>query len=477
MIKLRPYQQEVVDTIKEQFLNTNKQYIEMPTGAGKTVTFLSYAKENHFRILILVPTKELLNQVYESALLFFGKKEISRKGNGFYESPSKVHICIINSLRGEYFEEIVAQVFDLIIIDEAHHAMAPSYKRFIKSVEHLWSLKPKSGQKELGKIFGFPTRFLGVTATPDRKDGQLLDDILNKCSKKITINELIDEKWLSDIEGYRVKTNIDLSEVDDHNGDFSLLQLYKKLCVKSRNEMIINVCKKEMKNRKCLIFCINVEHSKMISKLLNESGTSASHIDGRMDSKTRSSILNAFRAGEISTLCNCQLLSEGFDEPSIDGIILARPTRSRSLFLQMIGRGLRISPGKKECKIIDVVDNHKGLANFNCIFLEDTYNHYPILESFKNKNELLEHIQKEQIKVTEFTIEKTNFLKEYVYDSLPATDSMIQYLEENNVKFFHPVSFDEGSFLVWKNELKKEYKKWLQSKKGKIAKEIHHLQS
>ena len=76
MIKLRPYQKEVVDTIKEQFLNTTKQYIEMPTGAGKTVTFLSYAKENHFRILILVPTKELLNQIYESALLFFEKKEI-----------------------------------------------------------------------------------------------------------------------------------------------------------------------------------------------------------------------------------------------------------------------------------------------------------------------------------------------------------------------------------------------------------------
>src|SRR4030095_2111296 len=159
MIKLRPYQEEAINSIAWHFEIAERQYIEMPTGSGKTVTFLSYAKEYHERILILVPSKELLNQVYETALLFYDKRKLSRQGNGFTERISTVHICIINSIRGKYLEFISGQYFDLVIIDEAHHVQSESYKRLINSMV-------------------FAPKFLGVTAKPDRLDGQLIKDLL-----------------------------------------------------------------------------------------------------------------------------------------------------------------------------------------------------------------------------------------------------------------------------------------------------------
>ncbi len=435
MVTLRSYQQEAIDRIKEQFAKSDRQFVIMPTGSGKTITFLKYASENHERILILVPSKELLKQVYESALLFYHKSEISRKGGDFRESPSKIHICIIHSLRGEYLKFITDQYFDLIIIDEAHHSYAPSYQKVINGM-------------------AFAPRILGVTATPDRTDGQMLVEILQNCSFELRIQDLIYQGHLSDVEGFSVKTKIDLSDIDDHNGDFSINQLYKKLCVESRNNMIVDLCKKHMFERKNLVFCINIAHSQEISKILNERGISSKHIDGSMNEKERNSILTAFRSGEVSCLCNCQLLTEGFDEPSINGIILARPTRSRALFTQMIGRGLRTSPGKKNCKIIDIVDNHRNLAGFNSL-IEDTK--YPQLSEFKSIKDINEHVEKERMKVIETTIERANFFNESLISEYEATASMKEYLERNEVYFQHPISFDEASFLIWFNELKKDF--------------------
>ncbi len=438
MINLRQYQTDAIDAIRDTFSQEDRQYVEMPTGAGKTITFLSYASEYHKRILVIVPSKQLLNQVKETATLFYHSSEISQKGDGKDQEPLKLHICIINSIRGDYIDYLAEIDFDLIIIDEAHHTQATSYKRFIKSREFFY---------ENSKI-------LGVTATPDRIDGQLLKNILYTNSYKITIRDLIHQKYLSDIEGYRLKTNIDISQIDDHNGDFNINQLYKKLCIESRNDMIVDVCKREMKERKLLIFCINIEHSKQISQLLEKNKISSCHIDGSMGNIQRNSILNSFKNGEISVLCNCQLLTEGFDEPSINGIILARPTRSKSLFLQMIGRGLRIFPGKKNCKIIDIVDNHRCLAGFNSI-VEDQQ--YPEMDEFKNLKELEKHLGDERLKVTEFIIERADLLESRRIDDENATPSMEEYLHKNEIKYMHPLSFGEGSFLIWYNELKKEF--------------------
>ena len=456
MIKLKPYQEGAVKAIKDAFKKNTRQYVEMPTGSGKTITFLSYASQFHKKILVIVPSKQLMSQVVNSALLFYEPWEITRKGNGYddevnnieqweidkartYDNVKRIHVCIINSIKGDYVDYLARLCrFDLVVIDEAHHSQAMCYRRYINTACE----------------FVKPPLFLGVTATPDRADGLLLNDILHFCSYKMHISEMIDNGYLSDIEGYAVKTKIGLSDIDDHNGDFSLSQLYKKLSTESRNKMIVEVCKKELKGRKTLVFCINIKHSKEVSELLNKSGVSAAHIDGTMDEKHRNIILQSFRDGEIESLCNCQLLTEGFDEPAIDGIVLARPTRSRSLFTQMLGRGLRLSPGKKNCKVIDVVDNHKALAGFNCLVVDKQY---PEPSSFKSFKDLREHVGAEMLKVTEFTIQRTNLLNKKTIDDMYATEDMIEYLTSNQVYFQEPLSFDEGSFLVWYNELKKEY--------------------
>ncbi len=438
MVKLRPYQKEAIECIRKTFETDFRQYIEMPTGSGKTITFLQYAKNYHKRILVIVPSKEIMKQVINSALKFWEPWEISQKGDGKDEFINQLHVCIVNSIRGPYLTKLAKNPFDLVIIDEAHHVQSDSYKRFIKKHSE-YVTDPK---------------ILGCTATPDRLDGQLIKSILHKCSFKLEIESLIDQGFLCDIEGFSVKTKIDLSDVDSHNSDFSLRKLYKKLCTESRNNMIVDLCKNEMKGRKVLIFCINVEHSKKINQLLNDNGILSRHIDGRMNEIARESVLHSFRRGYNPVICNCMLLTEGFDEPSIDGIILARPTLSRSLFMQMIGRGIRSLNGKKNCKIIDIVDNHKSLAGFNCL-LDDGF--FPEMTSFSSIKDLKNHIGKEKLKVTEFSIERVNLLENRKIDEFEASPIMIEYLEKNKILFCHPISFDEASFLIWMDKLKKEF--------------------
>jgi ATP-dependent helicase IRC3 len=434
-MNLRPYQIEAIEQITKTFEDQQRQFIEMPTGSGKTITFLTYASQNHMRILVIVPSKELLKQVYESTLMFYHSSHVSRKGDIYNESPAELHICIINSLRGDYLKYILTFSFDLCIIDEAHHSQADSYKRLINNL-------PTS------------CNILGVTATPDRLDGSFLKDILDVCSFKIEVFNLIRDGYLCDLEGFTVKTHIDISDVDDHNHDFSINQLFKKLSTQKRNDLIIDICKKEMIGRKTLIFCLNVEHTKQISDLLKKENLSSAHINGKMKSPERNSILSAFRNGEISYLCNCQLLTEGFDEPSIDGVVLARPTKSRTLFNQMIGRGLRIYPGKMNCKIIDIADTHRNLKAFNSIFSNEKYKE---ISSFKSIKDIKTHIDSEIFDSSEFLIERANLIGELPYKNIYAMGSMIDYLENNNIPYIEPLMFDEASFLIWMHELQKEF--------------------
>lgn len=438
-IKLRPYQEEAISTILETFTQKNRQYIEMPTGSGKTITFFCYAQRFHKRILIIAPSRQLMHQIYETALQLYDINDVSRKGDRIDDAVKSVHIVTIQSLRPDYCHFLTNYPFDLIIIDEAHHSCALSYEKFL--------------QTRSADISNGITKLLGVTATPDRLDEKLLEHTLNQCSFKIAVDQLIEKKYLSDIEGFSVRTGIDISHVDDHNGDFSIRQLYNKLSTDSRNSLIIELISKHMKERKTIVFCINVVHSKQINKALNSIGISSGHIDGQMDHEQRQSILSSFREGNISVLCNCQLLSEGFDEPCIDGIILARPTKSKALFNQMIGRGLRIFPGKQNCKIIDIVDNHQNVAGFNSIITENRLNQ---IESFSSIADIKKHICQLEISSSECFLIQSDILGRKKYDEFYSSESMIEYLKVNNIYFELPLSFSEGTFLIWLHKQKRK---------------------
>lgn len=432
-MNLREYQKEAIKCITDTFKNNDRQYVEMPTGSGKTFTFFNYAKTIKGNILIVVPSVEIMTQVYEHSLLFYHYSEVSRKGNRFYEDVRRVHIVIINSCNPKYIEYLSKFKFDLMIIDEAHHSYSPSYKRLI----------------DLSNI----KKILGVTATPNRLDGKLIDEILHLKSFKITIQELIKKKYICELEGYSVRTKINLDDVDDHNGDFNINQLYKKIGTQERNEMILNIYNEKMTDRKTLIFCVNIKHSKEIAKLLNDSGIIARHIDGKMNRIQRSQILSAFKKGQIQVITNCQILTEGFDEPSIDGIILARPTKSRNLFIQMIGRGLRISPGKENCKIIDIVDNHRRTANFTCLISDNPY--LKRIDEFKDLSDIEKHVVRAFDKIIEHEIVRADLLNQMPYDDLQPTEAMEDYLRDNQIEVYGVLSLEEACFLIWKNELKK----------------------
>ena len=433
MNKIRPYQKEAIKVIEKTFIDNDRQYIQMPTGSGKTFTFLSYARKIPGKILIVVPSIEILNQVYESSLSFYHKSEVSRKGNRHIEPVLNIHIVTISSCNKNYLKYLSQFQFDLLIIDEAHHSEAPIYKRLLNSVSYK--------------------KLLGVTATPDRSDGKFIEETLHIKSFSITLSELIKQKYICDIEGYSVKTNIDINDVNANRGDFSLPQLYKKIGTEERNRLIVDTYKNYLKGRKTLIFCINVKHSKEICHLLNKCGVKARHIDGQLNTVQRSTILSGFKKGTIDVITNCQVLTEGFDEPSIDGIILARPTKSRSLFNQMIGRGLRIFPGKENCKIIDIVDNHKRISNFTCLATDNEYINR--LDSFKSFEEIEHHVSNEFCKLTETSLVRADLINYKPYQNLEADDTIIEYLNDEDIEYYQPLSLEEGSFLIWKNELKK----------------------
>lgn len=441
MLTLRPYQQEAITTIRKEFEFCDRQYIVMPTGSGKTVTFLSYAKQFHKRILIVVPSRQLLKQVYESCLLFYHNKDISRRGDDYLQAISTVHICVINSAIGDHLKDLFRVHFDLIIIDEAHHSHSDSYKKLINS---------KMGSVEEGHV-----KILGVTATPDRSDGRLLFEILGQPTYVVEVKDLIHQKYLSDIEGLAVRTNIDLSDVDDHNGDFSLKFLYNKLNVESRNTLILNAFVREMVGRKTLVFCINVLHSKQLCSLFSKNGISCAHIDGKMTSLQKQNIIDGFKSGHISVIFNCHLLTEGFDEPSINGIILARPTQSRSLFLQMLGRGLRIYPGKNNCKVVDIVDSHRKVMGFSSI---GSSRIVKAMDKFNSMNEIEDFVEKELLILSDFRMEKVDLLGARLIDEKEATPCMIAYLNKNNITYLDIPSFEEAAFLIWMNKLELEYK-------------------
>ena len=439
MINLRPYQQEAIDCVHNTFLRCDRQYIVMPTGSGKTITFFSIIGKKYKKVLIVVPSCELLRQVYETAQLFYHKSEISKQGDGHKDNPKKLHILIIHNVRNNNFSLLINQDFDLVIIDEAHHSQSRLYLDLMDKLEK--SCNPK---------------FLGVTATPERLDGALLKEVLYNCSYQISTLDLIRQKYLCDIEGLRIKTNINIPNLESRQSNFSIAYLYKHLATESRNNLIVESYEKEMKDRKCLIFCLNIEHSKEISRLLLNKKYLCCQIDSKMPKKKISDILSKFKKGEINCLINCQLLTEGFDEPSIDGIILARPTQSTSLFNQMIGRGLRICAGKKNCKILDIADNHRTLISFNSIIGNQIIN-LSEKDKFNSVEDIDKHIKEKTLEISEFSIERADILNQNKFENLNITESMLEYFLENNITYIEPLSFSEGSFLIWLNELKKSY--------------------
>lgn len=346
---LRDYQHECLKAIIARYrAGIRRQLVCLPTGCGKTVIFAEFP--GYFRMkkqmLVLAHRAELLDQAQDKIRRANpGLCVEVEQGDRRAELSSDVVVASIQTLGrrdSKRLQQIDPDRFFLIVVDEAHHATASTYKRVF---EYLGALASDT-QKLL----------VGFTATPKRGDGVGLDSVFEEIVFSNSLPEMTNAGYLIPLAGYRVETEVDLSKVKTRMGDFITSHLSRAVNIDQRNNLIVDIYSRYLKDRPTLCFCVDVAHAYHVADAFNAKGISAKALSGHTELSEREHILNDFREKRIQVLANCLVLTEGYDEPTVSGIILARPTKSSLLYTQMIGRGTRLHPNKKDTIIIDITD-------------------------------------------------------------------------------------------------------------------------
>ena len=337
MFQLRPYQAEAKQAILSAWSEGyQKTLLVLPTGCGKTVVFSSVAEEQvnkGHRVLIMAHRGELLTQAADKLMDATGLESVLEKAeSSSLGSSVPVTVGSVQSLAQEKrLARFPSDYFQDIIVDEAHHCLSDSYKRVLN---HF----PKAN-------------ILGVTATPDRGDMKNLGEFFDNKAYEYSINEAIREGYLCPIKAQMIPLELDISNVGVSNGDYAVGEIGSAL------EPYLHQIALEMlrycKGRKTVVFLPLIKTSQKFCQMLNDIGLSAAEVNG--DSADRAEVLADFEAGKYDVLCNSMLLTEGWDCPSVDCIVVLRPTKVRSLYQQMVGRGMRLSPetGKEHLLLLD----------------------------------------------------------------------------------------------------------------------------
>lgn len=334
-MELRPYQQEARTAIFNQWdSGVKKTLLVLPTGCGKTIVFAKVAEDcvrRGDRVLILAHRGELLDQAADKIHKSTGlgcaveKAESSCQGSWFRVVVGSVQTLMREKRLGQF----PADYFNTIIIDEAHHCISDSYQRVLQH---------------------FPeAHVLGVTATPDRGDMRDLGQIFESLAYEYTLPKAIKEGYLSPIKALTLPLKIDMSGVGVQAGDFKVGDIGTALDPYLHS--IAEEMRKYCMNKKTVVFLPLVKTSQKFRDILNENGFQATEVNG--ESQDRAEILADFEAGRYNVLCNSMLLTEGWDCPSVDCIVVLRPTKVRSLYCQMVGRGTRLCQGKDHLLLLD----------------------------------------------------------------------------------------------------------------------------
>ena len=334
-MELRPYQREAVEAIQKEWNEGRKKtLLVLPTGCGKTVVFNKIAEEKvraGERVLILAHREELLDQAADKLFKVSGlicskeKAEQSCLGSWFRVCVGSVQTLMREKRLAQFDEEY----FDTIIVDEAHHVLAESYLRIFEHFKNA--------------------NVLGVTATADRGDMKNLGEFFESKAYEYTLPQAIKDGYLCRIKAQTIPLKLDLSGVKMSAGDFALGDIGTALdpYLYQIAEEMTRYCK----GRKTVVFLPLVKTSQKFTEILREKGFRAAEVNGK--SEDRAEILRDFDEGKFDVLCNSMLLTEGWDCPSVDCIIVLRPTKVRSLYCQMVGRGTRLFPGKDHLLLLD----------------------------------------------------------------------------------------------------------------------------
>lgn len=358
-IQPREYQLEAIESvIAAQERGVSRMIVNLPTGTGKTVLFALLAKQLNVKTFVLAHREELLTQASDKFRMIWPECNIGLFKADVDESDSQIVVASIQTAcRDKRLERLKQHDFGLLIIDECHHAAADSYTKVIK---------------ELGFFNGNPNKLLiGVTATISRGDGLGLGSVFQEIVFERSISTMVRAGYLVNLVGKSVITKISLDEVGIREGDYIASELSRVVNTPSRNKLIVDNFKLfAAERKKTIVFCADVKHSCDLADAFEKESILAKPIFGAMAAEERRNTLADFAASKIQMLTNCMVLTEGFDQPDIDCVIMARPTKSKSLYVQMIGRGTRTFPTKKDCLILDFFDNSSknDLANYrNCL--------------------------------------------------------------------------------------------------------------
>lgn len=334
-MKLRPYQEEAKQSVFHEWDNGNKKtLLVLPTGCGKTIVFAKITEEcvrNGWRVLILAHRGELLEQASDKIQKATGlicateKAEQSCIGSWFRVVVGSVQTL----MREKRLKQFTRDYFDIIIIDEAHHCVSDSYQKILN--------------------FFDSAKVLGVTATPDRGDMKNLGMVFQSLAYEYTLPKAIKEGYLVPIKAQTIPLKLDLTGVGTQAGDFKTSDLGTAL--DPYLYQIAEEMEKYCKNRKTVVFLPLVKTSQKFRDILNEKGFCAAEVNG--SSIDRAEILTDFEKDKYNVLCNSMLLTEGWDCPSVNCVVVLRPTKVRALYSQMVGRGTRLNQGKESLLLLD----------------------------------------------------------------------------------------------------------------------------
>lgn len=357
-IRLRPYQMAAISRVKQTWrcmdYENNSALIVLPTGTGKTMVFSEITRqelERDGKVLILAHRNTLLTQAQDK-LKRFGIDSQIEKGK------KKPEGCVIISTVQTYSKDAKLSQYEkdeysLIIIDEAHHAAANTYKKIIDYFCYA--------------------KLLGVTATPERSDDRQIEKIFKNTCSEYTMTQAIRDGWLCPISVYQCPVEIDLSEVKKAAGDYVSSSL--GLCLNDYLEKIADEIKLLSEQRKILIFLPLVDTAEKMNNILLSRGIRSNYVAGCR--KESDEILKDFENGIYDVICNAMLLTEGYDCPSVDCIVNLRPTHSKTLYTQIVGRGTRLSPQtqKRDLLVVDFLymDNGDGTLKLDQALFEDRY--------------------------------------------------------------------------------------------------------
>ncbi len=303
-------------------------------GTGKTTTAVEDARTLGLRTLFVAHTQELVEQALERFADLWPEASRARLGDAD-DKTAQVVVGTIQYLSG-HLGEYEPRDFGYLVVDEAHHASAKSYQAVLRYFD--------------------PQFLLGLTGTPDRADGQNALDVFRNTAHRMDLETAVNKGVLCDVRAFRVQTNVDLRRLRFNGNLYSQKDLEDRVTVPSRNRLIVDTYAANVPSRPAVCFCVSVAHAEQMAKLFTDAGFASRAVSGRLGKDERQRVLRHYDRGDLKVLCACDVLNEGWDAPQTEVLLMARPTLSRVIYQQQIGRGMRTHPGKKYLVLFDFVD-------------------------------------------------------------------------------------------------------------------------